>query len=201
MKDKKEIKAVIFDLGGVIMDIDHLETITRATGRKFKKPWKKALAVTLDRWKKARINPKHDGAFWRDIAHALQITEAQLQREFRMIPKQFPEVIRLVRKLQKRYVIGMMSNQIESWHHMLMDRWNLAPLFNPIVTSYATRSAKPDPKIYKHLLRKLKLVPHTCLYIDDREPNLIPAQRLGMHTIHFKNPKQLIRDLKKHGVH
>ncbi len=196
----QKIKAVIFDFGGVISTDDDLTDIGRLLAKKYNVSEKKLDEITLRGWLKARVNPKYDPAFWHEVADALGISQKKLRIEYSAFPKLVPKVVGLVRSLRKRYVVGMLSNQIESWHLALMKRWRLQKLFSPIVTSYGEGIAKPDPKIYKRLLKKIRMSAEECLYIDDREYNLLPAKELGMQTILFKNTKQLFRDLKKQGV-
>lgn len=196
----KIISAVIFDFGGVLSSDDDLGDIARYLADKYRIPSKILDDITWRGWKKARVNPKQDAAFWREVARALGLSERKLRNEYLAFPQLLPDVVTLVRKLRKRYVVGMLSNQIKTWHQALMRQWKLRRLFDPIVTSYGEGVAKPDLKIYKRLLSKLQFPPHECIYIDDRDYNLPPARALGMHTILFKTPKQLMRDLKKLGV-
>lgn len=193
----KPIRAIIFDFGGVVSRNDDLSDIGAKLAKKHQIKKELIDKITLQGWLKARINPKYDAAFWRELAGALTISEKQLMREYLGFPKPVPEVIQLIRALQKRYIVGMLSNQIETWLQALMKRWRIQKLFNPIVTSYSEGLAKPDPKIYRRLQKKLSVPFDECVYIDDRESNVVPAANLGMYAIHFKNPKQLMRELKK----
>jgi len=93
---------------------------------------------------------------------------------------------------------------------ILSDQWELAAkeliipefrtLFNPVVVSCEVKLKKPDPRVYKYTLKKLKLKPQECVFIDNRDYNLIPAKKMGMHVILFESTRQTIRDLKKLGV-
>jgi len=80
------------------------------------------------------------------------------------------------------------------------DKYKFLNYFKDIVVSGVERVIKPDPKIYKILLQRNKLHPEDCIYIDDNPDNLIPAQNLGMSTIAFISPKQLISGLESLGV-
>lgn len=73
-------------------------------------------------------------------------------------------------------------------------------LFDDIVISGVEKITKPDPKIYKILLQRNRLDPKECIYIDDNSDNLIPAKGLGMLTIKFTSPEQLINKLAEFGV-
>lgn len=195
-----KISAIIFDFGGVLSIKDDLADIGRHLAKKYHVPTEVLDKITLRGWFKARINPKYDKAFWKEVAQVLGISVTQLRKEYLSFTQPVPEVVETVRHLRKNYVVGMLSNQIETWHNALMAQWKLKRLFDPIVTSYGEGVAKPDPKIYKRLLKKLKIPANECIYIDDREYNLPPAQELGMQVIHFKTPKSLSRELKKLGV-
>jgi HAD superfamily hydrolase (TIGR01509 family) len=66
--------------------------------------------------------------------------------------------------------------------------------------SFEVGSRKPEKKIFRVLLSKYHLKPAECVFIDDRDFNLVPAKEIGLKTILFKNPKQLEKDLRKIGV-
>ena len=78
--------------------------------------------------------------------------------------------------------------------------YNFLNLFKDIVVSGIEQITKPDLKIYEIILQRNKLNPANCIYIDDCQENLIPAQNLGMSTIKFTSPKQLANELKTQGV-
>lgn len=70
--------------------------------------------------------------------------------------------------------------------------------------NWATFSAevkliKPQPAIYKHCLRGLRLAPSETLFIDDREVNLAAARTMGIHGIQFRSIAQLRTDLEASG--
>ena len=69
-----------------------------------------------------------------------------------------------------------------------------------IVCSYSVGVNKPHPGIYKEALRRLNLSGKECIFIDDTEERLRPAQELGMVTIHFTKADDLKKELKDAGV-
>jgi putative hydrolase of the HAD superfamily len=192
----QEIQAIIFDFGGVFSQKDDLNEIGRILANKYQVSPTTICEITARGWMKARINPGCDPLFWRELARTLGISVSKLKQEYLRYPIFIPETAQLARRLKKRYRVGMLSNQIETWHRLLLSAWKLHRLFRPMITSYNEGLAKPDPRIYRRTLRALDLPAEACIYIDDRAENLIPAAHLGMHTILFKTPKQLKRDLR-----
>jgi len=59
---------------------------------------------------------------------------------------------------------------------------------------------KPHPDFFLTHVYKQNLEPHNFIFIDDRKANVVAAQSVGMHAIHFKNAQQLRNELMKHGV-
>lgn len=79
-------------------------------------------------------------------------------------------------------------------------RYAFLDYFKDIVVSGVEHVIKPEPEIYKILLARNKLDPKNCIYIDDNQINLPPAQNLGMAVIRFTSSKQLKKDLESLGV-
>jgi putative hydrolase of the HAD superfamily len=61
--------------------------------------------------------------------------------------------------------------------------------------SCEVRLLKPDPAIYEHTLRGLGVAAAEALFVDDREPNIQSARRLGMRAILFRSVAQFKDDL------
>ena len=56
---------------------------------------------------------------------------------------------------------------------------------------------KPDPNIYKLLIKTYELTPQNTVFIDDKRVNVEAAKELGIQGIHFKNASKLREDLRK----
>jgi len=113
------------------------------------------------------------------------------------------EVIDIAKSLKKHgYKIVLLSN-IEPSVADLGEKKGGFDCFSPVILSFEVGMRKPDERIYKLTLDKIGLKGEECVFIDNAEKNLEPAKKLGIHTIHFKNAKQLRKDLSKvlgHGI-
>jgi putative hydrolase of the HAD superfamily len=101
----------------------------------------------------------------------------------------------------KGYKIAILSDQ---WHlskrsPQLINQ-KLINKFDSVVLSCDVGVRKPKPKIYRILLKKLKIPAKNCVFIDNQTWNLKPAKELGFKTILFKNNKQTFQKLEKMGV-
>jgi putative hydrolase of the HAD superfamily len=86
--------------------------------------------------------------------------------------------------------VALLSNERLSLRATL-ERWDLAPLFDCIVISAEVGMRKPDPAIYRHAAEGLALPAGTCVFIDDREGNVLAAREVGMHALRFESLEQL----------
>jgi putative hydrolase of the HAD superfamily len=79
-------------------------------------------------------------------------------------------------------------------------RFGLRRYFDAFCSSCCLDARKPEPAIYQRALGILQAEPAACIFIDDREENLVPARALGMRTIHFQSVAQLENDLTALGL-
>jgi 2-haloacid dehalogenase len=75
----------------------------------------------------------------------------------------------------------------------------LATSFIDMVVSGDEKLIKPDPAIYKVLLKRQNLLAEDCVFIDDSMKNVEAAAKLGFHALHFTTPEAFAADLRAHG--
>lgn len=54
---------------------------------------------------------------------------------------------------------------------------------------------KPEPEIFQRMLARFGLEPEHTVFVDDAERNVAAARSLGLRTVHFRSPAQLRREL------
>jgi putative hydrolase of the HAD superfamily len=72
----------------------------------------------------------------------------------------------------------------------------LAELFDTVVESAIEGLRKPDPRIYKLVLRRLAVRPDASVFLDDLGVNLKPARAMGMTTIKVGDPAVALQELE-----
>lgn len=107
---------------------------------------------------------------------------------------------RLAKRLKKnKYKIAILSDQ---WH---ISKEVLIPkkdekIFDYSFISCDVKARKPSKEIFKLVVKRTHLNPKEIIFIDNRDWNTIPAAKLGIKTILFKNNSQTIKELNKMGV-
>ncbi|NTW75801.1 MAG: HAD-IA family hydrolase [Candidatus Moranbacteria bacterium] len=86
-----------------------------------------------------------------------------------------------LRTVKDRLRLSIFSNNSE----IFIDdnrRRELGPVFDRQFYSFEYGISKPDTRFYREVLELLAVQPDSCLFIDDKEVNLVPARKLGMKT-------------------
>ncbi|MBS1266388.1 MAG: Pyrophosphatase PpaX [Candidatus Woesearchaeota archaeon] len=105
----------------------------------------------------------------------------------------------LLRKLSN-YRLAALTTISKEWLEFKKKKFGLDKYFELIVSSGQTKTKKPDPRIYEILLNKLNATAKECVFIDNNKELLLPAQELGMKTIHFTGQKECENKLRDFGI-
>lgn len=195
-----KIKAIIFDWGGVISPSGTPDEVftkyqnnLSLSGEESNLP----LIAGLDKLKRGSIN---EDQFWEYIEANLKKTVPTLKRNIWTDVTYFkpnPLVDTFVKKLKsQKYVVGILSNTFPFTAEAIrFQGWYEG--YSPVILSSEVKYAKPDIEIYELLLNQLKLNASETIFIDDQEKCLIPAKKLGFHTVKALNPRQIIEDVER----
>lgn len=94
---------------------------------------------------------------------------------------------------------GLLSNMPADLAAHLQQNFEWMSKFTCRTFSAHVRLIKPDPAIYRHILRGLDVEPSAALFVDDRENNIQAARALGMSAIRFQSIAQLRSELETLG--
>lgn len=202
MRDK--IKNIIFDLGGVIIDIHPAKTYEAFNGHIDEMP---AMSVYLtDLFHQLETGKIDADTFieeakreWKINLPNEQICEG-LNAMLGDIP---PERIHAVEKVKEKYNTYLLSNtnaiHFNSVQRILqdhVDRDSFEELFHRTYYSHKIGLRKPDVKIYELVLKENNLIPEETLFLDDLGENLKSAKSIGIHTIQVTTEKDIVEILK-----
>lgn len=96
-------------------------------------------------------------------------------------------------EMKQKHRLAVLTNNNDIQTRRILDKLNLAGLFDHVFTFNSFHLLKPDPAILKNVLMVMKARPEECLMVGDRyEVDLIPARDLGMQTCEVKGPAGVI---------
>jgi putative hydrolase of the HAD superfamily len=189
-------RAVIFDLGGVVLDWQPREVLLRfypQEGDDVRTAVREAVFEHPDWLELDRGTLTHERAIPRFAARAARPADeiARLMTAVRDSLQPLPETVALMRSLARDgvplYCLSNMHAEIAAWLLRTHDFW---PLFRGVVFSADEKLIKPEPEIFQRLLRRYDLVAQHTAFVDDHRPNVDSARRLGLHGIAFEDAAQ-----------
>ena len=203
----KDINAIIFDLGGVLIDWNpEYVFLDEFNGDREKMQWFFDTICTFD-W-----NENQDAGY-----PLQQATEDRIAL--------FPEHETLIRMYYGRWeemlgdaiqetvsvlksLIQMQSHKIvalTNWSHetfpVALQRFDFLHWFEGIVVSGEEKTRKPHLEIYETTLQRFDITARNAIFIDDNLRNIEAAKRLGINGIHFKDAGQLVNELGTYNIH
>ena len=199
----KQIKNIIFDFGGVLIDwnpvylyskvfetedeINHfLENICTY-------PWN----VLQDAGRSIK-----EATLEKQLEHPQYKEEIGMYygRWEEMLGGIFEENTALVAPLKERYNVYGLTNWSAETLPIAIERYEFFKYLDGIVVSGDEKLVKPDLQIYKVLLDRYDINAHESLFIDDNLANIEAACELGFHTIHYTPEVNLKAELESAGV-
>ncbi len=111
------------------------------------------------------------------------------------------EVIGLIRQLKEN---GYLLYGLSNWSREKFDTVKEELIFLPLLQDYLISGdagvTKPDERIYRMLLKRIGRPAGECIFIDDAEENVFAAEELGIKTILYRSPEQLVKELQALGI-
>lgn len=196
------IKAVIFDIGGVLQIQDVNGPLGRDVFKTFNIPVDVFESFRQKYEQKLLKGNWNETRYWKQFVTVTKTKnpiphESLLLRKYKDNFSINNEVLKIIKDIKSEgYKVACLTDT-QKPHTEFNKKMGLYNDFEVQVFSHDTGMCKPDPDIYKLCLDKIGITAKEAVYIDDRESNLIPAKNLGMTTIHFSNPKRLRENLKK----
>lgn len=199
----KNYQNIIFDLGGVILNIDEMQTIRQFARLSNRSP-EEILAtmqmpehrMVLRNYETGKINTCQFRQQLSAFAK-VQVHDEQFDAAWNSILVDIPiRRIQLLQHLQKSHRLFLLSNTNDlHWRHfnqMLADTSELndfEQLFEKTYYSFQLDCRKPDPEIYQHVINENNLDTAQTIMLDDLQENLGGAASVGIQTFKVERNK------------
>ena len=201
-----DIKNIIFDLGGVLIDWNPdyvFLKVFKGDKLKLKEFYEK---VCTFEW-----NENQDAGYPLDKATEDRIKifpeyEDQIRMYYgkweEMIGGEIKEVVTILKNLvrENNFRVLALTNWSAETFPIALKKFDFLHLFEGIVVSGTEKTRKPFSNIYEIILNRYNLIATESIFIDDNIRNIKAANKFGIKTIHFKDPLQLKTDLKIIGI-
>ncbi len=203
MASANPIKTVIFDLGKVIVNFDHLITCRRlaqycpcSPEEVYENIFSSGLEEQLDT---GSISPD---VFFEAVSCRLNLNiEIELfMKVWKGIFTLNPGIEQLINRLKSSFKLLCISNT-NQWHfEYCLETFPVLNSFDLFILSFKVGRKKPHNEIFKKAMAEADALPQECVYIDDIKDFVKAAECSGMKGIHFISVAQLERQLEVAGV-
>mgnify|MGYP001084003508 CR=1 FL=1 len=195
------IRALIFDLGNVIINInmrDFYKKILPVSDNK-------EIDIYKDLWEPIEkldkgLFSKDD--FYQESKKRFQFQDVSKEKFFHMFNSIFNslnyKLLDFIKRLKqdKKFKVFALSNTNPLHVEFLANNIiNFREHFDQVFYSYELGMIKPDPKIFLYLLEHINYEPSECIFIDDNRKNVKVAEQIGMIGIQFRNETKFLEEI------
>jgi HAD superfamily hydrolase (TIGR01509 family) len=169
------IRAILFDLDGVLVDADkwHFNALNVALQHSEIEPisWQEHLTIYkgIPTKEKLRILSERKGLprdLWETISASKQEVTRDIIRKF-CTPD--PEKVEMMKLLSQRFTVGVCSNAIRDTVELMLERSGLAGFVHFSLSNQDVQQPKPSPAIYEKAFEHLRIKPHEAVIVEDSD--------------------------------
>lgn len=200
------IKAILFDLGNVLVDFDFKPAVERISGfcGKGSDEILKFFfnSQITNAFEKGELSSEE---FYRQVKDKLHLklgyeSFVPVWNEVFFFSAKNRTVYHIANCLKSKYRIGLLSNTNILHYGYIKNNFPVFNVFEKIFLSFEIGSLKPEAGIYQKVIKDLGVLPEDIFYTDDRQDLVNSAAALGIKSFVFTTPGQLINDLASQNV-
>jgi putative hydrolase of the HAD superfamily len=197
------IKNIIFDLGGVILNINYQLTndaFIRLGVKNFNELYSQFHGSSL--FNGLETGHVSTEEFLAEMQQHVPegVTGEQITAAWNAMLLDFPlQRLQLLQQLRQHYNLYLLSNtnaiHLEAFNRLLQESRGIPSLgsfFDRTYYSHLMGYRKPDKESYLMVMEENGLLPEETLFIDDTLPNIEGAKAVGLQTIHLQAPRTII---------
>lgn len=192
----KNIKNIVFDLGGVLIDLDFDRALKAFRKAGFENIEEQLQSFNREgvfmQYEQGNITSEEFRSAIRKQAR-VSLTDREIDDMWNLILLNIPhEKLKLILELRGKYMVYLLSNTNQiHWdytcnHAFTYHGFRVKDYFEETFLSFEMHLAKPDKAIFERMLQEANLLPEETFFIDDSEANCKAAEELGIHTHHYR---------------
>ena len=191
----KNIKNIVFDLGGVLVNLDFKSAINGLQKAGFANAKEQLQAFDREGiFQKFELGEMTAEEFRSAIREnsTVTLTDEEVDALWNLMLLEIPrEKLELILDLRGKYMVYLLSNTNSiHWDYVCKNTFNyrgfrVSDYFEKTFLSFEMHLAKPDKAIFEKMLEDANLLAEETLFIDDSEANCKAAAEVGIHTHHY----------------
>jgi HAD superfamily hydrolase (TIGR01509 family) len=194
------IKALIWDIGGVLVKLEDLtphghweNRLGLPAGQLAQVVFNNPLAG------QALIGQVTETEFWQDVGRQLKLSEeetASLRLDFYKAAAWDASLLAFIKSLKPRYKMGIISGAMSDARQEVREHVS-EDLFEVMLFSAEEGIQKPAPEIYRRALARLGVEAHEAIFIDDWLDSVEGARAVGLHAIHYTAGVDIYKEIER----
>ena len=193
-----KIKTVIFDIGGVLINIDS-NVFPRQLGierNRVSHVDEQAIERIAKEYEIGHIGTEDFFGMMNEIFKGKYAREKLEKAWNATVLEENSAIIPIVDEILVSYQTAILSNTSPAHFQRSLDTAAILKKFSRLYLSFRIGAAKPDPAVYEYVIHDLAAEPSSLLFIDDLPENVAAAVKCGMEGIVFKNVSGLYSELR-----
>jgi len=194
------LKAVIFDMDGVIVDSEPLHRqleiglLEELGGHITSQEYEKFIGTT-DHFMWSTFKEQFDISL--SVEEMVDIKKERFLKNIHKLKlvDHFKEL--LLNLYNKDYLLGLASSNNRKAVNRIVEEFNLGKYLHFLISGEEVSKGKPDPEIFLIAAKKMGVHPSQCLVIEDATHGVRAAKAAGMKCIGFQNPNSGNQDLSE----
>jgi len=194
------IRAVFFDLGGVILRTEYQAPRQRLAER-LNMTYEDLVRLVFENKssQQASIGTISPEQHWDEVLRLMHLPADQkdiVRNEFFGGDLLDVNLVDFIRSLRPGVKTGLISNAWLDLRDYITSQ-HFEDAFDKMIISAEVGVMKPDAGIYQMALESVGVSPNEAVFVDDTVRNVEGAKAVGMHGIQFKQPEEAIEEIKQ----
>ncbi len=204
MKASQKIKLIIIDFYGVMTKGSYKETC-----KWLEKKYKKRYGYTFDylyevvyhKWfSQAAVEKISERESFAGAVRELGLDESwrELRAKHLSFQKLNKSVFNFCLKLQREgFIILLLSKNTHYQFNYALRKMKIRKYFKNIINTLDLGYSKASPQTIKLVMKRYRVKPREVIIVDDQDFNLVEPKKLGVHTVLYKNFRQMKDEFNK----